>query len=153
MKEKLNEDFLEFIGLLEGHEIEYLLVGGYAVGIHGFPRYTGDIDFFVAIHPRNACALVQVFDSFGFGSIGLGAEDFLLEQQVVGIGREPRKIQILTGIDGVDFAECFERRIEFEYEGRKLKVIGRDDLIRNKLASGRPKDLLDVEALRRRDND
>lgn len=96
MKDRLNKDFLEFIALLEEKGVEYLIVGGYAVGLHGFPRYTGDIDFFVAVTEPNARRLIAVFEAFGFGDIGLQAEDFLQPDFVVGIGREPRKIQVLT---------------------------------------------------------
>ena len=145
--DQLNQDFREFIGLLESENVEYLIVGGYAVGLHGFPRYTGDIDFFVAINPSNAKKLLQVFDQFGLGEIGLGLEDFLEENFVVEIGREPRKIQILTGIDGVSFNDCYPRRIELIDDGLKLRFIGKRDLIVNKAASARPKDLIDLEQL------
>lgn len=147
--EKLNEDFRAFIELLESEGVEYLVVGGYAVALHGFPRYTGDIDFFVAIHEDNALRLLKVFERFGFGGIGLAKEDFLQESFVVEIGREPRKIQVLTGIDGVRFAECFSKHLEVEVDGLRLKFIGKDELLRNKAASGRAKDLIDLEELKR----
>lgn len=145
--EKLNEDFRAFIGLLESEAVDYLIVGGYAVAVHGFPRYTGDIDFFVAIGENNAAKLLTVFGKFGFGDIGLTRGDFLEERFVVEIGREPRKIQVLTGIDGVTFAECHDRRVEVETDGLRMKFIGKEDLIRNKVASGRPKDRIDLEEL------
>jgi len=116
--DQLNQDFLEFIGFLEKENVDYLIVGGYAVGMHGFPRYTGDIDFFVAISNENAAKLLRVFEQFGFGDIGLSTSDFLEENFVVEIGREPRKIQVLTGIDGVAFEECFSRRVEIRYDMR-----------------------------------
>lgn len=147
--DQLNRDFLEFIGLLDEEGVDYLIVGGYAVGIHGFPRYTGDIDFFVAVSPENADRLIRVFGRFGFGDIGLTPSDFLEENFVVEIGREPRKIQVLTGIDGVRFDECRRNRIEVQYQERMLKVIGKEDLIRNKAASGRPKDLIDLAELQK----
>ncbi len=143
----LNKDFLEFIALLEKERVEYLVVGGYAVAIHGFPRYTGDIDFFVALDSGNAEKPLRVFAAFGFGDMGLSEEDFLLEDFEVEIGREPRKIQVLTGIDGVKFAECLAHRVIVEYEGINIPFIGKQDLIRNKLAAGRPKDRLDVEEI------
>lgn len=143
----LNQDFREFIGLLESEGVRYVVVGGYAVGVHGFPRYTGDIDFFVAIEPTNAGRLMQVFQRFGFGDIGLTEEDFLREQFVVEIGREPRKIQVLTGIDGVSFEECESRKIEVRDGDQTIWFIGKADLLRNKAASGRPKDLLDLQEL------
>ena len=143
----LNQDFREFIGLLESEAVSYLIVGGYAVGLHGFPRYTGDIDFFVAIEAENAGKLVRVFELFGFGEIGLTEDDFLTEDFVIEVGREPRKIQVLTGIDGVTFAECYQHRVEVEDEGLKMKFIGKDDLLKNKAASARPKDLIDLQTL------
>ncbi len=147
--DKLNQDFREFIGLLESEAVEYLIVGGYAVGLHGFPRYTGDIDFFVAVNPVNAMKLIKVFERLGFGDIGLDAADFLSPDFVVEIGREPRKIQILTGIDGVHFNECYEHRIEIQDAGLAMKFIARIHLLLNKAASGRPKDLIDLEELQK----
>lgn len=145
--DQLNQDFLGFIELLEAENVDYLIVGGYAVGLHGFPRYTGDIDFFVEISTENAGKILRVFDKFGFGDIGLTLGDFLEKDFVVEIGREPRKIQVLTGIDGVSFNECFERKIEIEIGRINMKFISKDDLMRNKAASGRPKDQIDLEAL------
>ncbi|NOX99104.1 MAG: hypothetical protein GXP30_05120 [Verrucomicrobia bacterium] len=145
--EKLNRDFLEFIKLLESNQVKYLIVGGYAVGLHGFPRYTGDIDFFIAVREENAARILAVFEQFGFGGIGLTKNDFLQKDFVVEIGREPQKIQVLTGIDGVNFEECFNRRLVFDCDGQKMKCIGLDDLLKNKRASGRAKDLIDVEEL------
>lgn len=145
--ETLNPDFLDFITLLEKESVEYCIVGGYAVGFHGFPRYTGDIDFFVNRTEPNAAKLLRVMEDFGFGELGLTTQDFLTPDFVIEIGREPRKIQILTGIDGVSFQECLQTVEECEYSGRKLKFIGLDALLRNKTASGRAKDQVDVEQL------
>ncbi len=145
--EKLNQDFLEFIKLLESNRVQYLIVGGYAVGVHGFLRYTGDIDFFVAIREENAARVLAVFEQFGFGGIGLKKDDFLRKDFVVEIGREPKKIQVLTGIDGVSFDECYERYLSVDCDGLQMKCIGLEDLIKNKKASGRAKDLIDVEEL------
>ena len=145
--DKLNQDFLDFIGLLEEEKVEYLVIGGYAVGVHGFPRYTGDINFFVAIGEENAGRLLRVFEKFGFGDIGITRADFLKQDHVVEIGREPRKIQVLTGVDGVKFDECATRKVEIVFGGVRVKFIGKEDLIRNKAASGRPKDRIDVEEL------
>jgi hypothetical protein len=146
--EKLNQDFREFIALLEKHAVEYLIVGGYAVAFHGFPRYTGDIDFFVAVSESNATGLLAVFEDFGFGNIGIEKADFQQPDFVVEIGREPRKIQVLTGIDGVTFEECRQHGITETYGGMSLNFIGIDELLRNKLAAARAKDLIDVHALR-----
>lgn len=142
--EPLNEDFAEFARLLEQAEVRYLIVGGYSVALHGFPRYTGDIDFFVAVSPENAAKLVDVFTQFGFGDLGLQEEDFTRSDYVVEIGREPRKIQVLTGIDGVRFEDAWKARVEAEMNGMRLKFLGKADLIQNKRATGRPKDQIDL---------
>ena len=147
--ENLNPDFLDFITLLEKKSVEYLIVGGYAVSFHGFPRYTGDIDFFVALSETNAQLLMEVFQEFGFGGIGIEKQDFLKPSFIIEIGREPRKIQVLTGIDGVTFDECRNTAVECDYLGRKMRFIGLEALIRNKKASGRSKDLIDAEELLR----
>jgi len=147
MSEQLNKDFREFIGLLEARCVRYLVVGGYAVALHGFPRYTGDIDFYVAVDEKNADALLEVFQDFGFGDIGLVRDDFLEPDFVVEIGREPRKIQVLTGIDGVLFEECDQGKVLKEIDGKSVPFIGKADLIRNKVASGRAKDQIDVQEL------
>lgn len=142
--EELNEDFASFANLLEKAGVRYLIVGGYSVAVHGFPRYTGDIDFFVAISQENAAKLVRVFEDFGFSDLGLREADFTQPDYVVEIGREPRKIQVLTGIDGVDFESAWSNRVEFEIGGMKLKFLGKQDLILNKRAVGRPKDRIDL---------
>src|SRR5580693_6295079 len=87
----LNKHFQDFLGLLEKHKVEYVIVDGYAVGVHGFPRYTGDLDIFVAISRENAGRLIEVFGEFGFASLNLTPADFLEPDMVVEIGREPMK--------------------------------------------------------------
>lgn len=145
----LNKHFQEFIGLLDQHQVKYLLVGGYAVGFHGFPRYTGDLDVFIAISERNSKRILMVFEDFGFPDLGLTKEDFLEEEIVVEIGREPMKIQVLTGIDGVTFEECYEGKVELDISGLNVPFIGFDELLRNKEASPRSKDKIDLEELKR----
>ncbi len=142
--EELNEDFAEFARLLEEAEVRYLIVGGYSVALHGFPRYTGDIDFFVAVSSENASKLIAVYEKFGFGDLGLQEEDFVRPDYVVEIGREPKKIQVLTGIDGVSFDDAWKNRVEVSINGMPLKFLGKEDLIANKRASGRPKDKIDL---------
>jgi hypothetical protein len=104
---------------LEKKAVEYLIVGGYAVDFDGFPRYTGGIDFFAAVSETNAQRLLEVFQEFGFGGIGIEKQDFLKPSFIIEIGREPRKIQVLTGIDGVTFDECRNTAVECDYLGRK----------------------------------
>jgi predicted nucleotidyltransferase len=143
----LNKHFQDFLGLLEKHKVEYVIVGGYAVGVHGFPRYTGDMDIFVAISRENAGRLVNVFAEFGFASLNLKAEDFLEPDTVVEVGREPMKIQVLTGIDGVSFDRCRTDRILVDVSGLHVPFIGIESLLANKAASPRSKDRIDLEEL------
>jgi hypothetical protein len=145
----LNRHFQEFIELLESHGVKYLIVGGYAVGFHGFPRYTGDLDVFIAISEENAKRVIEVFAAFGFPDLGLSEKDFLEEEIVVEVGREPLKIQVLTGIDGVTFEQCYQSKAEWEIGNRKVPFIGFDHLLKNKAASPRAKDKIDLEELKR----
>jgi hypothetical protein len=145
----LKKHFLDFLKLLESHKVEFVVVGGYAVGVHGFPRYTGDLDLFVAINRENADRLVGVFKETGFASLNLKPEDFLERDTVVEIGREPIKIQVLTGIDGVSFKRCQDDRILINVLGTEIPLIGFDSLLANKAASPRSKDRIDFEELTR----
>ena len=145
----LNQNFRRFLELLGENKVRHLIVGGYAVGLHGFPRYTGDIDVFIAISEENARSVLKTFSDFGFGDIGLQVEDFLEEEIVVEIGREPLKIQVLTGIDGVTFEECWADRKEVELSGLTVPFIGIESLLRNKEASPRAKDKIDLAELKR----
>jgi hypothetical protein len=145
----LNRHFREFIELLEKRHVRYLVVGGYAVGLHGFPRYTGDLDVFVAVSPENAEKILAVFTEFGFGDLGLVAADFLGSDTVVEIGREPMKIQVLTGIDGVTFEQCYAGKVEFEAAGLRIPFIGLEELLKNKAASPRGKDRIDLIELQK----
>jgi hypothetical protein len=145
----LNKHFLDFLKLLESHKVEFVVVGGYAVGVHGFPRYTGDLDVFVAIDRENADRLVGVFKEFGFASLNLKPEDFLEPNIVIEIGREPIKIQVLTGIDGISFERCRSDRILVHDSGLQIPFIGFTSLLANKAASPRNKDRIDLEELTR----
>jgi predicted nucleotidyltransferase len=142
----LNRDFKEFAELLDAKGVEYLLVGGYALAAHGHPRYTGDIDFWVRSSDANLLRLLDALRDFGFGSLGLGVTDFT-EDTVVQLGQPPRRIDLLTGIDGVSFDACFSRREQVVVDGVRLNIIGLEDFKANKRASGRPKDLADLQSL------
>ncbi len=146
----LPNPFKEFIELLEKHEVKFLIVGGYAVAAHGYPRYTGDIDLFVAIGPDQAKGIVSAFRDFGFTDLEIEEGDFLQDDMIVEIGREPLKIQVMTGISGVTFEECFLEHVDFEFGGRLLPFISFDHLIKNKSATKRGKDLVDVDELQKR---
>jgi hypothetical protein len=145
----LNRHFLDFLGLLEKHAVEYVIVGGYAVGVHGFPRFTGDLDIFVAISRENADRLLGVLGEFGFASLNLTPGDFLEPDMVVEMGREPMKIQVLTGIEGVSFDRCRRDRMMVDVSGLRVPFIGVESLLANKAASPRSKDRIDLEELTR----
>jgi hypothetical protein len=142
----LNSDFKEFAELLNAKGVDYLVVGGYALAAHGHPRYTGDIDFWVRATPDNITRLLRSLDDFGFGSLGLTASDFSTDT-VVQLDPPPRCIDLLTAIDGVSFEDCFARREQVELAGVPLNIIGLADFKTNKRATGRLKDLADLESL------
>ena len=140
----LNRDFKEFAGCLDAQGVEYLVVGGYALAAHGHPRFTGDIDFWIRPTEHNLTLLLRALS--GFGSLGLGVGDFT-QGTVVQLGQPPRRIDLLTDIDGESFDECFARREQVELGGVILNIIGLEDIKANKRASGRLKDLADLESL------
>jgi hypothetical protein len=143
----LNRDFVEFIECLNARRVEYLLVGGYALAFHGRPRYTKDIDFWVHPTRENAARLLEALGDFGFGEMELTVDDFCIPGQVVQLGMPPSRIDLVTSVTGLEFDAAFSRRIETEYAGVPLTVIHRDDLVANKRAVGRPRDILDAEEL------
>lgn len=145
---KLSDDLREFIELLNSLKVEFVVVGAHALAWHGLSRYTKDIDFLVSTRAENAEALGQLIEEFGFGSTGLGAADFQSENQVIQLGMEPNRIDILTGISGVDWDEAWSTRVPGEIDGLPVFFLGKDAYIKNKLASGRPQDLADVSRLR-----
>jgi predicted nucleotidyltransferase len=142
-----NQDFKEFIASLNDKHVRYLVIGGYAVALHGHPRYTKDLDIWVERSRENAQALIQALAQFGMGSLGLSEEDFLVPDQVVQIGFPPNRIDILVSISGVDFPECFDKRIEVLLDGVNVNFIDLEHLKENKKASGRLQDLADIENL------
>lgn len=144
---KLADDFKEFLKLLNTHHVEYLLIGGYAVSYHGYPRATNDLDVWIAVHPDNAERLVQALQSFGFTTPELSAELFLQDNKIIRMGHPPIRIEILTAISGVGFAECYARRLKAIVDGVPVNLIHLEDLKQNKRASGRFKDLNDLENL------
>ena len=144
---QLDQDFNEFVGLFLDNDVRFLIVGGYAVAAHGLPRLTGDLDAWIWIGEDNASRVVQALTEFGFGTLGLTVDDFNRRDSIVQLGYPPHRIDILTDIDGVSFDSAWEQRFEVEIGGRRVPFIGRDDLIANKRASGRPQDVADVARL------
>ena len=143
----LPKDFKDFLKLLNSHKVKYLLIGGYAVGYHGYPRATSDMDIWIAIDSANAENLVEVLKKFGFDTPQLSKNLFLEENKIIRMGVAPIKIEILTSISGVDFKECYQNKIVDEIDGIQVDIIGLEQLKINKKASGRHKDLDDFENL------
>jgi predicted nucleotidyltransferase len=147
MEVELPKDFKDFLRLLNDEKVDYLLIGGYAVGYYGYPRATNDIDIWIAIHPENAQKVVNVLKKFGFNAPELGPELFLQQDKIIRMGHPPMRIKILTSISGVEFDECLQRKKVDTLAGISVNLISLKDLKRNKKASGRHKDLDDLENL------
>ncbi len=139
----------EFLALLAKHDVQHMVVGGFAVAAHGFPRYTKDLDIWLACSPPNAIHVIAALAEFGFGSLGLTTQDFETPDLVIQLGYEPNRIDLLTGLTGVRFDDAYPRRLEVEIEGVRVPIIDRHSLAVNKRAFGRPQDLADAEALER----
>lgn len=144
---KLSQDFEEFIRLLNKYEVYYLIVGGYAYAIHAEPRFTKDLDVFIQSDRGNAEKLLIVLKEFGFDSLGLKTNDFIQPNQVIQLGQPPLRIDLLTSISGVDFDAAWENKIQGIYGSQKVNFIGKEELIKNKKATGRKSDLDDLERL------
>ena len=143
----LSKDFKEFIELLNRHKVRYLVVGGYAVALHGHPRYTRDLDVWVELSPENADNLIKALEEFGFGSLGLKPVDFLVSDQIIQLGYPPNRIDILTTLKQVKFEDCYKEKVELEIQGLKISFIDLENLKQNKRATGRPQDLADADNL------
>jgi len=144
---ELSNDFKEFIELLNVNKVKYLVVGGYAVGFHGHPRYTKDIDLWVLMKSNNASNIIKSVKEFGFESLGLEEEDFLNSDNIIQLGFPPNRIDLLTEIAGVEFESCYSNKLTIEFEGVTIPFISLNDLIKNKQSSGRLQDLADAEKL------
>jgi hypothetical protein len=145
MANQLPPDFKEFLSLLDSNCVEYLLIGSYAVNFYAFPRTTGDIDIWVSDAPANVVRLAAALRSFGFS----GADAHLFDgHDMLRAGVPPLRLEVLTKISGVEFDDCYGRRRTEIIDGIPVAVISKEDLRINKKASGRPKDLADLEALR-----
>ena len=143
----LNQDFKEFIKSLNDNNVRYLVVGGYAVALHGYPRYTKDMGVWVEMTPENAARIVKALDQFGFGSLSLKAADFMVSDQIIQLGYPPRRIDILTTLPGVEFSACYPSHTTVDMDGVSVNFIDLENLKRNKQAAGRHQDLADIENL------
>lgn len=147
MDTHLPPDFKEFLRLLNENRVKYLLIGGYAVGYHGYPRATNDLDIWIALEPSNVTRVVAALRQFGFNTTELSESLFLQEKKIVRMGVPPIRIEVATSISGVAFEECFPRRVSATLDGVDVTLISLGDLKVNKKASGRHKDLNDLEHL------
>jgi hypothetical protein len=150
---ELQPDFKELLELLNAHGVDYLIVGGYALAFLGAPRFTGDLDIFIKTSPGNAGKIHAALNEFGFASVGLTAEDFQRADHVIQLGVPPVRIDFVTSIDGVDWDAAWAGRNPGEYGGVPVYFLGKPEFIQNKRASGRLKDLADIEALQGGDED
>jgi len=143
----LNQDFKEFVRLLNEYKVEYLVVGGYAVAFHGYPRYTKDMDIWINRNAINANRILSALDAFGFGDLDLTEEDFLNEDHIIQLGYPPARIDIITGLEGVDFEDCYTSKVTERIDDIDIKFIDLESLRKNKKATGRIQDLADLEHL------
>ncbi len=141
----LTPDFREFLSLLNDHDVRYLLVGGYAVGFHGYVRYTKDLDVWIAISQSNAEQAARAIEAFA--DVKVDPSKFLSPRLLLQIGNPPTRIELLTEVDGVEFDECYEQRETILADGLPINLISLADLRKNKLASKRPQDLADLDNL------
>jgi hypothetical protein len=145
-KLRLPPDFSDFLKLLATHDVEYLLIGGYAVGFHGYVRTTMDMDVWIRVDDRNAEKMTRVLVDFGFAPEAVTPELFL-DPGVVRMGVPPLRLEVLKEISGVEFAECYPERVATKVDGTEIQIISLRRLRQNKKASGRAKDLADLEQL------
>lgn len=152
MKKKINleKDIIDFLELCNKHGIKYLVIGGYAVSIHGYPRSTKDIDVCIELSQVNALNMVQVIKDFGFGSLNLNEKDFLKKHFITQLGFPPLRIDILNDLDGVSFKEAWENKKIVKIENVPVNFIGYNELLIVKEKAGRPQDIADISKLKSR---
>ena len=143
----LHQDFKELLSLLDANTVDYMVIGAYALGFYGAPRNTGDIDIWIRVDAANAKKIVKALDEFGLSSLGYKESDFLEKDLVIQLGVPPVRIDIITGISGVKFDEAYLNKNSINKDGTKINYIGKEDFIKNKKASGRLKDLADIESI------
>ena len=146
---ELDQDFKEFIALLNEHQVEYLIVGGYAVVAYGYHRFTGDLDVWINPSLDNAKKTLDVLKAFGFGKLKLTVEDLSSKDKIIQLGYEPIRIDILTSVEGLNFVDSYKRRTSRKADGIKIHLIGLDDLRKNKKLVGRDRDLEDYKHLKK----
>jgi hypothetical protein len=145
----LDKDLRELLESFRSNEVEFLVVGGYAVAFHGYPRYTDDLDLFVRPDAANGERILRALEQFGFGSLDVQASDFTADDRVIQLGRAPNRVDLLTRLYGLEFDEAWRTRQAGELDGIPVWIISSEALIRNKRATGRTRDLADAEMLER----
>ncbi len=143
----LSRDFKEFIESLNANNVRYLVVGGYAVALHGYVRYTKDLDVWIEPKIQNANNVLNALTAFGFGSLDITADDFLEEGNILQIGYPPNRIDLITSLKALMFENCYPERVQVEIQGVLIDFIDIENLKTNKKATGRPQDLADLENL------
>ena len=146
---ELHQDFKEFIELLNVHGVDYLVIGGYAVNYHGYPRYTKDIEFWIWLTDENIEKLLCAIHKFGFASLGLEPNDFSNKKNIVQLGLEPYRIDILMDLEGLNFEACYKQKVRAEIDGVTVTFMSLDDLIKAKENAGRSQDIADSEQLKK----
>jgi hypothetical protein len=144
---ELSQDFKEFIEALNANDVRYLLVGGYAVVLHGHPRLTKDIDFWIPPERENARRALHAIEQFGLASVGTTLEDLTTPGMIVQFGVPPLRIDLITELEGIDFETCYKKRVKTEISGISVNLIDIESLKKNKRATGRHQDLADAENL------
>ena len=143
----LSKDWREFLELLNSRGVDYVIIGAQSLAFHGRPRYTGDLDILVRPTPENARLLVDLLKQFGFAHSGFKETDFTEPEQMIQLGRAPNRIDLLSSISGVSTDEAFASKVSAELDGIPVFILGKDALIQNKRAVGRPQDLADLDIL------
>ena len=143
----LSKDFTEFIESLNAHSVRYLVVGGYAVAFHGYPRYTKDLDIWLEPEIKNAQNVLKALNHFGFGSLDIESADLLEENNIIQLGYPPNRIDLITSLKGLVFEKCYPERVRIKIQGTIIDFIDIENLKTNKKATGRPQDLADLENL------
>jgi len=147
---RYEKDFADFLKLLNKNKVKYCVIGAFAVGFHGYPRFTKDIDILVEPNLNNAKKIIKAIREFGFTSSDLTEEDFIQENKIIQLGYEPIRIDILTSLEGFKFKEIWNHKVVGTYGKEKVFFIGWDELIKSKKRAKRPQDLIDLERLMKR---
>ena len=144
---KIEKDYEEFLSLLNKRNVKYCIIGAFAVAFYAKPRYTKDLDIFIESSKENAGKILSVLEEFGFGDLSVSIEDLTSEGNILQLGYEPVRIDLLNKLEGLDFRDVWKNKVTGDYGSEKVYFIGIEDLIKNKKTAGRSSDLMDIELL------